>query len=283
MEFIETSISNLTKYTAFLEDKLVKNVNESLEREDMLKTFILCKKVITLMCEKFTLEHQHIFEEILNEVYVLLRKINSAFSEFMNGSYFSREKNMKLFKDACLRNELYLREIHNDLKQRKIFTVKSKNQDKKSQIDSNTVFLLKLNYQKNIPNTAENIFINLVQFKDEVYYLKTSDTFGFFYFYRTNEGLWYWSPPRKTDPEDIWIPCPEVVIDKGYWIDKKIPDFVENFIIWLSIFTPNIPEFYKKPKIDKPFKDPKDNYENFANDMAAIQHNMNENKDCIIF
>ena len=115
-------------------------------------------------------------------------------------------------------------------------------------INNETKFFLKLDYQKNIPNTIEYIFFNLVQFRDEVYYIKTRDIFNFFYFYRTEDGIWYWSPPKKTDPEDLWIESPNTKIASGYWINKKIPDYIEQFIIWLDIFSPRIPEFYTEKK-----------------------------------
>ena len=94
-----------------------------------------------------------------------------------------------------------------------------------------------------MPLSCENIFVNMVQYKDKVYYIETNDVISFFYFYRTDDG-WYWSPPKKTDPEDIWIECPQTSINEGYWTGKIIPAYISEFIIWLDLFFPNIPEFY---------------------------------------
>ena len=85
----------------------------------------------------------------------------------------------------------------------------------------------------------------MTQYKDMVYYVETNDIFAFFYFYRT-EDAWYWSPPKKTDPEDIWIECPQVKIEEGYWNGKIIPYYMAEYIVWLDLFFPNIPEFYLK-------------------------------------
>ena len=112
-------------------------------------------------------------------------------------------------------------------------------------IDNETVFLLSIKCQIYLPLSCENIFVNMVQYKDQVYYIETNDLISFFYFYRTEDG-WYWSPPKKTDPEDIWIECPQTSIDEGYWKGKIIPAFIVEFIIWLDLFFPNIPEFYLK-------------------------------------
>ena len=112
-------------------------------------------------------------------------------------------------------------------------------------IDNETVFLLSIKCQIYLPLSCENIFVNMVQYKDQVYYIETNDLISFFYFYRTEDG-WYWSPPKKTDPEDIWIECPQTSIDEGYWKGKIIPAFIAEFIIWLDLFFPNIPEFYLK-------------------------------------
>ena len=49
---------------------------------------------------------------------------------------------------------------------------------------------------------------------------------------------------KKTDPEDIWIECPQTKINEGYWTGKIIPAYIAEFIIWLDLFFPNIPEFY---------------------------------------
>ena len=107
----------------------------------------------------------------------------------------------------------------------------------------------------------------MVQYKDMVYYVETNDVFSFFYFYRT-EDCWFWSPPKKTDPEDIWIECPETRIDEGYWRGKIIPPYMAEYIVWLDLFFPNIPEFYLKKEEKK---------------EEVVEEKKEEKKGCIIF
>lgn len=92
---------------------------------------------------------------------------------------------------------------------------------------------------------CENIFVNMVRLKHNVYFVETNEIFGFFYFYRT-EDEWLWSPPRKDDPEDIWFACPQTIIDQGFWIGSLLPPYIQEFIVWLDLIFPNIPEKYVK-------------------------------------
>jgi hypothetical protein len=274
MEYIETKISNFFKYIKYVENNILNNIIESISRESLLKPLIFCKKITNLIIEKYCEQNEKQFEEILNEVYIILRRIDFGFSNYINGSFFDREKNLKNLKSLCMRNEIYTRELVTsiiDSKQNKFI---------KNIFTQDNTFLLKIKSQINLAKTAENIYINLERFKDDIYYLKTNDLFGYFYFYRGNEECWYWSPPKKTDPDDIWFICPQIKIDKGFWIDKLLPDYLINFIIWLDIFSPNIPE-YTKYKIEEVLNPPKDNYEKLSQNMQKLESQM-EKDNCVI-
>jgi hypothetical protein len=276
MECIEVNFNTFYKYFEFLEEKVKCNFNISLEREDILKVFMICKKVIDLVECKFLIKES---EALLNEIYIILRKIHLSLSECLSGNYLDRHKTFKSFKNCCSRNEIFLRSLLDDLKEltgnHKISTeIKESN---------NIKFIIKVTFG-NITNSVENIFLNMVQFKDEVYYVKTNDIFKFFYFFRTKDGVWFWSPPKETDPEDVWIAAPQIKIEKGHWLDHKIPQYIEDYIVWLDIFSPNIPEFYfkKKVKIYNEENDPEGKYEKLSDNIDKIEEKIANNK-CLIF
>jgi hypothetical protein len=276
MEFIEIEFSSLKNYLDFLENNIKSKFNISREREDILKVFLVCRKLVILVSEKLEIKES---QQLFCEVYDVLRKIHISLSQYMNGSYIDEERNLKIFKNCCNRNEMYLRSLLEDLNEHQLANKKISNGNN---IVPETKFLIKVTFG-NITNSVENIFTNLIQFKDEVYYFKTNDIFEFFYFFRTKEGIWYWSPPKKTDLEDVWIPAPEIKIDRGYWKDNKIPSYVEDFIIWLDIIRPNIPEFYQnKKKLFTPENDPEGKFEKLNHNIDKLEEQMSK-KDCLIF
>ena len=118
MEFIETTVGSLVKYIKYL-DNITKNyINESLQREELLKSFWICQKIIHVITinEKSGKSHQEIsYNDNLNEIYIILRKIHSSFSQFITGSIFNEEKNYKSLKECFVRQELYLNEIYKDV------------------------------------------------------------------------------------------------------------------------------------------------------------------------
>ena len=154
------------------------------------------------------------------------------------------------------------------------------------------MFYLNISSQKNLLMSCEYIFVNMVQHKDMVYYVETNDVFNFFYFYRTDE-CWFWSPPKKTDPEDIWIECPKVRIEEGYWTGKIIPPFMAEFIMWLYLFFPKIPKEYLRNDVEDNSRDNNktkqkgnDNQsKNQSNDEDKHEDNENKDKDknCTLF
>ena len=257
MEYIETTLGRLAKYTEHLEKWTRDILEESLETEEYCKTYSRYRKTIEIIANHFypNTSKRKFFEENLNELYTSLRKVNYMLTEFEKNSIFSRERNKKYLKQCLERNQYIINEYLSIMKK---FDNKFKNKIPKDfkpdKITKNeTSFYLSIKNQKYTPLSCENIFVNMTQYKDMVYYVETNDVFSFFYFYRT-EDAWYWSPPKKTDPEDIWIECPQVKIEEGYWDGKIIPPYMAEFIVWLDLFFPNIPEFY----LDKEQKEKKE-------------------------
>ena len=93
-----------------------------------------------------------------------------------------------------------------------------------------------------ILKTPEDNLICLTKHDNDIYFLETDDVFQFLYFFKGVDDIWYWSPPRNQDPTDLWIKVPTVKITKGHWGKQKIQKQIEEFIIWLDIFNPLIPE-----------------------------------------
>jgi len=106
---------------------------------------------------------------------------------------------------------------------------KVKNKDVKVSI--NTSSFKSLNY------SCEFYWARLVK-HDEVFYMEVDDMFKFFYFYLNEDGDWFWSPPKKEDPEDVWISCEDSKITEGNWKGKRVSRPFEEFLIWLDIFKP---------------------------------------------
>jgi len=253
MECIETSLNRVVKYNDILENSTKKLLPDSLETEELLKTFSRYRKLFEIIGKLFFPEtpKKKYFEAYINETYASLRKLHMMLTNHDRSTTFSKDKSIRDVKQCILRNEFL---IDDYLKTLKKFEEKYKKKVPKkfrppNILDNDTEILLSIKYQIYLPLSCENIFVNMVQYKDQVYYVETNDLISFFYFYRTDTG-WYWSPPKKTDPEDIWIECPQTSIDEGYWTGKIIPAFIAEFIIWLDIFFPNIPEFYKNPNVE---------------------------------
>lgn len=298
MEYIVTTVTRLNCYVDYLERRIKKMINESMAREDMFKPLKNCKHILRF----FTSTENKNIENICNDLYTLLRKIHINLQAYYNGSVFGNEQNMKTLKGTCDRNNIYLKEVYSEFLNKdpeKVLAEQAKiqsdtpkpvatkpkkfnpflpkhliNKKPKGPPDS---FLLKFDHYKDMPKLPENLFANLVQFKDEVYYIKIDDVFNYFYFYRTAGGTWYWSPPKKNDPEDIWIQVPQTQIVEGHWKYMKIPNYIEEFVEWLDLFVPEIPEFYKKNDEQKEAHI-EQNVEKLASKFDKL-----EGKDCIIF
>ena len=247
MECIETTLNRVVKYNDLLEISVKKLLPDNMETEELLKTFSRYRKLYEIIGKLFypKTPKKKYFEAYLNETYTSLRKLHMMLTQYDKSTVFSRDKCIRDVKQCIKRNDFL---IDDYLKTLKKFEEKYKKKVPSkyragSILDNETVFLLSIRCQIYLPLSCENIFVNMVQYKDKVYYFETNDVISFFYFYRTDEG-WYWSPPKKTDPEDIWIECPQTKINEGYWTGKIIPAYIAEFIIWLDLFFPNIPEFY---------------------------------------
>ena len=247
MECIETTLNRVVKYNDLLEISVKKLLPDNMETEELLKTFSRYRKLFEIIGKLFypKTQKKKYFEAYLNETYTSLRKLHMMLTQFDKSTVFSRDKCIRDVKQCIKRNDFLIDDYLKTLKKfEEKYKKKVPSKFKPGPIlDNETVFLLSIRCQIYLPLSCENIFVNMVQYKDKVYYFETNDIISFFYFYRTDEG-WYWSPPKKTDPEDIWIECPQTKINEGYWTGKIIPAYIAEFIVWLDLFFPNIPEFY---------------------------------------
>ena len=244
MECIETTLNRVVKYNDLLETSTKKLLPENMETEELLKTFSRYRKLFDIIGHLFypKTPKKKYFEAYLNETYTSLRKLHMMLTQYDKTTVFSRDKCIRDVKQCIKRNDFLIDDYLKTLKKfEEKYKKKVPSKFKPGPIlENETVFLLSIKCQIYLPLSCENIFVNMVQYKDKVYYFETNDVISFFYFYRTDEG-WYWSPPKKTDPEDIWIECPQTKINEGYWTGKIIPAYISEFIICLDLFFPNIP------------------------------------------
>lgn len=298
MEYIETTIGRIAKYSEFLEKWTRRILPDTLETDEYCKTFSRYRKTFEIINKYLFINSskRNYFENILNELYTSLRKINYVLTDYEKGSIFARDRMIRDIKKCMERNEFIIEEYLNELRE---FDRANKNKLPKNfslpkVTRSEIYFLLSIKNQKYTPLSCENMFVNMIQYKDLVYYIETNDIFSFFYFYRTDDG-WFWSPPKKTDPEDIWIECPNINIEEGYWTGKIIPPYMAEYIIWLDLFFPNIPEFYmKREKKNKKKRNSNANNNEITEEQKVneqmIENNINKEeeekekkKECIIF
>ena len=249
MECIETTLNRLAKYNELLEKISKEVLADNKEAKEILNTYAKYKELLDIIAKLFypKTPDKKYFEAYLNEIYSSLRKLHKILNGYDKSTVFIRDKCIRDMKECMKRNEYLLEDYLNTLKN---FAKKNKTKIPKkfnpgALMDNETIILLSIKSQVYLPLSCENIFLNMVQYKDYVYYVETNDIFSFFYFFRTDDG-WYWSPPKKTDLEDVWIECPETTISEGYWKGKTIPSHISEFIVWLGFFFPNVPEFYIK-------------------------------------
>ena len=247
MECIETTLNRVVKYNDILETSTKKLLPDNIETEELLKTFSRYRKLYEIIGKLFfpKTSKKKYFEAYLNETYTSLRKLHMMLTQYDKSTVFMRDKCIRDVKKCIKRNDFLIDDYLKTLKKfEEKYKKKVPSKFKPGNIlENETQFLLSIKCQIYLPLSCDNIFVNMVQYKDKVYYIETNDVISFFYFYRTDDG-WYWSPPKKTDPEDIWIECPQTSINEGYWTGKIIPAYISEFIIWLDLFFPNIPEFY---------------------------------------
>jgi hypothetical protein len=276
MEKIEIHIKNLVNYKDYIQMQISSSLLNGLEKENHLKIFIYINKVLNkcgnLRNDNLS-KYIKITEEIYNEVYISLRKLNQSLVLYSSSRIFEKEDKYKELKQSINRLELYMKSLYEDLKD---FSSK---ENSLYDMDEQKIFIYFSNF-KDCPNSIENLFFNLIQFKDEVYYTKTSDIFEFFYFFRSKDGIWFWSPPKKTDEKDIWIRCPETNIKEGYWSGKLIPEYIKSLIEWLDIFRPYSPgSYFTTQQVEEKVysQDDEGKKEKFFDDLSKV------NKNCLIF
>lgn len=249
--YIETTIGNLAKYNIHLNRLSKRILTLSLENDQILRIFHRANKTIGFISIYFKDSNPEYkdLEDKLNQIYIILRKIHLAHTEYESKSTFSKQNALSEYKRCLQRHNFIIEEFYNGLK----------NYDRNNKHDKNkrvaklpdkvknneTQFKLTIELFKQFPMACENIFVNMVRLKHNVYFVETNEIFGFFYFYRTGDE-WLWSPPRKDDPEDIWFACPQTIIDQGFWIGSLLPPYIQEFIVWLDLIFPNIPEKYVK-------------------------------------
>ena len=229
MECIETTLNRVVKYNDILESSTKKLLPDNLETEELLKTFSRYRKLYEIIGSLFfpKTQKKKYFEAYLNETYTSLRKLHMMLTQYDKSTVFSKDKCIRDVKQCIRRNDFLIDDYLKTLKKfEEKYRKKVPSKFKPEPILLNeTIFLLSIKCQIYLPLSCENIFVNMVQYKDKVYYVETNDIISFFYFYRTEDG-WYWSPPKKTDPEDIWIECPQTKINEGYWTGKIIPAYI---------------------------------------------------------
>ena len=196
MECIETTLNRVVKYNDILESSTKKLLPDNIETEELLKTFTRYRKLFEIIGKLFypkTAKKKY-FEAYFNEACTSLRKLHMMLTQYDKSTVFSRDKCIRDVKQCIKRNDFLIEDYLKTLKKfEEKYKKKVPSKFKPGLITENeTVFLLSIKCQIYIPLSCENIFVNMVQYKDKVYYFETNDVISFFYFYRTEDG-WYWS------------------------------------------------------------------------------------------
>ena len=226
MEIFETTISKLIKYILYLDTTIKSSVEDSLEREDIFKLLNYSKRLLTVI--QTPSEGVNI---LCTDIYIFLRKISEEITNHNNSNLFSKDKTFKNLKESCKRNHILLEDKYSEI----LNHPKNKSFEKiKISID--------VSYFINIPKSPEFNFTHLVRNENDIFYFETDDSFQYLYFFLGLDLEWYWSPPKKEDLQDIWIKVPSTKIVKGHYSSQTVQKYTEDFIIWLDVFSPNLPE-----------------------------------------
>ena len=254
MEYIEISVCSLTKFILNIKKTIKYSVILNKDTDIIFKPFEYLQGIL-INIDKINSNT----EKLLNEVYDIIRKYNLTIKDYLinkqnnyycfsnynenNISYINSNNLNNLIK-AGKRLIIYIECMYSNLLKCIKSTYNSNNNSNvlnKSNINI-LKFKLYLNKYSKCPYTEEYIIHNLVLHDENIYYYRVKDTiFKFFYFYKTKDNTWYWSPPKKTDLEDIWMKCPDTVVKEGYWKCIQIPKYIEDLIIWLDLFYPDLP------------------------------------------
>ena len=214
-------------------------IQQNIENDELFKPGSICLKVIKII-KKITPKA----ENVLNDLYDILRKFNMQIKDYNNGSIFAKHISLDELLKASKRAYIYLNSCYLPI-------IKKQQNDYDDDYNDNLKFNLHIDKYSNSPFTEEYIMYKLAVHEENIFYYKTNDTvFKFFYFYKTIDNQWHWSPPRKTDPEDIWMLCPKYTVESGYWKGMTIPRFIEDYVIWLDIFNPDLPYIERVEEYD---------------------------------
>ena len=222
----ETSISTIIAYISHLQSVINTILEDCIDREDIFKLLNYSKRLL------YVIQGSSKGVNLLStDIYTFLRKISQAISDHDNSNIFFKDKTFKELKLSCQRNFIYLEEKYSQIL---VSAINPNYEMIKVEID--------LSFFVDIPKTPENNFTSLTKHDNEIYFFETDDFFQFLYFFKGVDDMWYWSPPKNKDPKDVWIKVPLVKISEGYWAKQKIQKHIEDFMIWLAIFNPRIPE-----------------------------------------
>jgi hypothetical protein len=241
MEYIEIEISNYKKLIEFIRIKLLYCVTQSYENDEL---YIPGK--LTLQLINSINEINKSTEDMLNDLYSIIKKYFQTIKEYSK-STISRNNRLSDLKKASQRATLYIKTIYGEMltkpeSNRSDFDFLLEKKGNNKTTNDNLKFKLWTKNYSKMPYCEEYMLYNIVLHEENIYYYRVNDTiYKFFYFYKTEDNIWYWSPPRKTDPEDIWMECPKYIVEEGVWKGTQIPKYVEDFVVWLDVLRPNLP------------------------------------------
>ena len=228
-KIIVVTIEMLKLYIEHLQNIISKTINESITKEQMLEC---TKTMLTLFT--FVSQQTQQTDVLCNNIYEALRKIFVALLNYESADMILRKHFLAEYIESCKRNNLLLKEEYSYLLlDHDLIQKNSKNSAKNSKVKAN----INVSTFKSTIYSCEFYFARLIK-HDEVYYMEVDDMFKFFYFFRNEDGEWYWSPPKKEDKEDVWICSSETKITEGNWKGSKISRPFEEFLKWLYIFKP---------------------------------------------
>ncbi len=232
MNYVEIPIVSFKKYIVNIRIKLTYSVEQSIENDDLYKPLNFCLKVIKII-KKLNQRS----EDVLNDIYEILRKYYLHVKDFINGNTFVNQQNIIELRKAASRAYLYLKSCYLNAYKKGIAM-----SDTPDEYNDDIKFRLHIDKYANCPYTEEYIMYSIILHEDNIFFFRLKDSiFKFFYFYKTIDNEWYWSPPRKTDKDDIWMKCPKFTVEEGHWKGMSIPRFVEEFVVWLDLLKPDLP------------------------------------------
>lgn len=242
MEYIEIQISSYKKFIDFIRIKLLYCTSKSIDNDELFTPGKLILKLVNIVREMTPQA-----ESMLNDLYGIIKKYYSSIKEYST-STISRDNRLSDLRKASIRATIYIKEIYGDILRQSGST--GSNNDfgflrntGETNTENNLVkFKLFCKPFSKMPFCEEYVMFHLVLHEENIFFHRVNDTiYKFFYFYKSIDNIWYWSPPKKTDPEDIWMQCPKYIVDEGYWKGTQIPRYVEEFVVWLDIFKPDLP------------------------------------------